>query len=123
MLLDISSGRVSWLIKRNMEVSVLVEYERTLATGTGEQVDKSRQRKEFVTEGSDEEFSTDAQIAEILNATVVALTLYTHLRTLQNKLELAGERKGTILCAYRNRRLYDTASGRTGDVSWISDII
>lgn len=82
-------------------IAVLVEYERTLASGTDEKVDKFKQRKEFVTEGGDGDLDTDVYLAEVLNTTVDAIDfVLSSQHTPQDRLEAAGERKETSFCVW-----------------------
>lgn len=82
-------------------IAVLVEYERTLATGTDEKVEKFKQRKEFVTEGGDKDLDTDAYLAEVLNPTVDVIDfVLSSQHTPQDRLEAAAERKGTSFCVW-----------------------
>lgn len=82
-------------------IALLVEYERTLASGTDEKVDKFKQRKKFVTEGGDDDLDTDAYLAEVLNTTVDAIDfVLSSQHTPQDRLEAAGERKKASFCVW-----------------------
>lgn len=54
-------------------IAVLVEYERTLASGTDEKVEKFKQRKEFVDRGGDADLDTDEYLADVLSTGVDAV--------------------------------------------------
>lgn len=82
-------------------IAVLVEYERTLVSGTDEKVDKFKQRKEFVTGGGDADLDTDAYLADVLNTSVDAIDfVLSSQHTPQDRLEAAGERKELSFCVW-----------------------
>jgi len=82
-------------------VALMVEYERTLASGTDKKVDRFKQRKQFVTEGGDDDLDTDAYLAEVLNTAVDAIDfVLSSQHTPQDRLEAAGERKKASFCVW-----------------------
>jgi hypothetical protein len=82
-------------------IAVLVEYERTLASGTDRKVGKFKQRKEFVETGGDEDVDADAYLAEVLNTSVDAVDyVLSSQHTPQDRLEAAAERKKISFCVW-----------------------
>lgn len=82
-------------------IAVLVEYERTLASGTDEKVDKFKQRKKFVDAGGDEDLDADAYLEDVLNTKVEAIDfVLSSQHTPQDRLKAAGERKELSFCVW-----------------------
>lgn len=82
-------------------IAVLVEYERTLATGTDEKVGKFEERKGFVTNGGDADLDTDRYLADVLNTAVDKIDfVLSSQHTPQDRLEAAGERKEASFCVW-----------------------
>jgi hypothetical protein len=82
-------------------VALMVEYERTLASGTDEKVERFKQRKQFVTEGGDDDLDSDAYLAEVLNTAVDAIDfVLSSQHTPQDRLEAAGEREKASFCVW-----------------------
>ena len=85
----------------NKKIAVLVEYERTLATGTDEKVGKFQERKQFVTTGGDADVDTNEYLADVLNTAIDTVDfVLSSQHTPQDRLEAAGERKGESFCVW-----------------------
>lgn len=83
------------------EIAVLVEYERTLASGTDQKVGKFEERKEFVTTGGDDDLNTDEYLADVLSTAVNKVDfVLSSQHTPQDRLEAAGERKEASFCVW-----------------------
>lgn len=82
-------------------IAVLIEHERTLATGTDEKVKRFGERKEFVEAGGDEGFDTEGYLEEVLGNGVAAIDfVLSSQHTPQDRLTAAGERKGLNFCVW-----------------------
>lgn len=82
-------------------VVVLVEYERTLASGTDEKVDRFGKRKEFVQTGGDADLDTDLYMQEVLKTDVETIDfVISSQHTPQDRLKAAGKRKGLNFCVW-----------------------
>jgi len=82
-------------------VAVLVEYERTLASGTDEKLEKFKRRKEFVEGGGDDDLDTNEYLANVLSTNVDAIDyVISSQHTPQDRLKAAGERKELSFCVW-----------------------
>lgn len=86
---------------RSKGIAVLVEYERTLASGTDESVGKFVERKSFVKSGGDEDIDVEEYLKEVMSSNIAHLDfVLSSQHTPNDRLTAAGERKDVSFCVW-----------------------